>query len=527
MEFIVGLTDHKLFGWIANAYMVNFYAHKSYISIESKISVYNIDKYQEDFNEPQIELARLIEEYSDQTLYKLFCKKKKQTVIDFISSLDAKFARQFIRPYIEKRLIKILDLIADAGFNLYFRGKQKLINKDDRIKINKGYSDIVLNIDKREEGTKYFLSITYNDLDINLLHKAGYFILENPCRFILGNELYYFEDISAKKLTPFFTKNFITVPATSEQKWYESFALENIKKHPVKAKGFEIINKDIIPTTSLSIETNLNGDAILKLIFTYDKQEYLYKKPPFIHVELHKSNNTFSFEKTIRDQQYEESIHQFLLKEGLKKSSFDSLLSVSSSGPVDSEDSIYQIIGWLQNHKQILLNKNISLVQNSLEKIFSVEKSALKIGVTEEKDWFDISITVSIGEFRIPFVKFRKNIINQIKEYLLPNKEVFIIPDEWFSKYIDVLTYGKNESNKLQLSKHHFKLLGTTITGSEKQVEKYKSLQDLKKTNFDLPKTIQANLRDYQVQGYTWMRLLQQNRFGGCLADDMGLGKTI
>ena len=38
---------------------------------------------------------------------------------------------------------------------------------------------------------------------------------------------------------------------------------------------------------------------------------------------------------------------------------------------------------------------------------------------------------------------------------------------------------------------------------------------------------VNANLRSYQVQGYQWMRYLQQHQLGGCLADDMGLGKTL
>jgi SNF2 family DNA or RNA helicase len=38
---------------------------------------------------------------------------------------------------------------------------------------------------------------------------------------------------------------------------------------------------------------------------------------------------------------------------------------------------------------------------------------------------------------------------------------------------------------------------------------------------------LNASLRTYQKEGYTWLCLLQQNGFGGCLADDMGLGKTL
>ena len=37
----------------------------------------------------------------------------------------------------------------------------------------------------------------------------------------------------------------------------------------------------------------------------------------------------------------------------------------------------------------------------------------------------------------------------------------------------------------------------------------------------------QAQLRDYQVDGYNWLTFLWDNQIGGILADDMGLGKTV
>ncbi|MBJ6723522.1 DEAD/DEAH box helicase [Geomesophilobacter sediminis] len=41
------------------------------------------------------------------------------------------------------------------------------------------------------------------------------------------------------------------------------------------------------------------------------------------------------------------------------------------------------------------------------------------------------------------------------------------------------------------------------------------------------PSGLQATLRKYQVEGYSWLGFLYEHRFGACLADDMGLGKTI
>ena len=48
-----------------------------------------------------------------------------------------------------------------------------------------------------------------------------------------------------------------------------------------------------------------------------------------------------------------------------------------------------------------------------------------------------------------------------------------------------------------------------------------------KPQTFDVPDAYQDILRDYQVKGYQWLRLMESYGFGGILADDMGLGKTL
>jgi len=55
-------------------------------------------------------------------------------------------------------------------------------------------------------------------------------------------------------------------------------------------------------------------------------------------------------------------------------------------------------------------------------------------------------------------------------------------------------------------------------------VKKLQSAQDFIP---QLPSTLQAELRDYQLQGFQWLSTLSHWDVGACLADDMGLGKTL
>lgn len=54
-----------------------------------------------------------------------------------------------------------------------------------------------------------------------------------------------------------------------------------------------------------------------------------------------------------------------------------------------------------------------------------------------------------------------------------------------------------------------------------------KRLRELDKLEPQLPSTLQAELREYQVEGFCWLSRLAHWGVGACLADDMGLGKTV
>jgi SNF2 family DNA or RNA helicase len=56
------------------------------------------------------------------------------------------------------------------------------------------------------------------------------------------------------------------------------------------------------------------------------------------------------------------------------------------------------------------------------------------------------------------------------------------------------------------------------------QLKKIQDAQDLVPV---VPSTLQAELRDYQIEGFVWMIRLAHLGVGACLADDMGLGKTL
>lgn len=54
-----------------------------------------------------------------------------------------------------------------------------------------------------------------------------------------------------------------------------------------------------------------------------------------------------------------------------------------------------------------------------------------------------------------------------------------------------------------------------------------RDLKNVKNSSFNVPSSLKHILRNYQKEGFYWLKTMAKYNFGGILADDMGIGKTI
>ena len=75
---------------------------------------------------------------------------------------------------------------------------------------------------------------------------------------------------------------------------------------------------------------------------------------------------------------------------------------------------------------------------------------------------------------------------------------------------------------------HLRSLLAANLVPKELRAELERRLAEIRtEVVTDIPDTIRATLRPYQIAGFQFLAYLSSNRFGGILADEMGLGKTL
>lgn len=528
-ELVIVIIEHPVLGLLMAPYIVIINPNHGFYQIEAKISNLNISRYINTFSQDEKKVLEAIEEYSEQNLHKLFSKKRKETTVDFMKRLDKPFADKYIRPYIEKKMAKAIVLLQNTDLQLFYKEKPKNINSEDSIEILKEKAQAIFNITRLEHETQYFLTVKQGDEEIHLLNKPAQILVENPCRIIIANKLYSFDDINAKKLIPFFNKDCILIPKSSERKWFETFALESIKNFNVKAKGFEVNETIQQKEAVLSFEKNLEGNPIFNLFFVYnDEFKFWAQKKSSATVTFKEKGNNFIFYKITRDEEWENQIIKKLKTIGLNHAG-ESYFTLPANNHNDSNKNVYDYICWLQKNKSWILNQGIIINQDKIDIPYNFEPISIHSDVVDKTDWFDIHIRIQIGEFSIPFTKFRKNILSGNREYKLPNGETAILPHEWFAKYKELFQFGRDDGGHILLDKHHFGLLENNVPEKDLSVvEKYKNLiNEINNQSFDIPEDLNAELRPYQKAGFSWMQQLQEYQFGGCLADDMGLGKTI
>jgi SNF2 family DNA or RNA helicase len=190
----------------------------------------------------------------------------------------------------------------------------------------------------------------------------------------------------------------------------------------------------------------------------------------------------------------------------------------------------HKMLEWLAEHNETLEAAGFSINQDENGKKYFLGKSKIDLKINESNDWFDVYATVFFGEMEIPFIELKDHILTGKKEFLLPNGEIAIIPDEWFAQYQNLFHFAEH-GNQLKFKKHHIALLKEYADSELAQVTIDRKLQRL--TEFErieeveLPTRFIGELRPYQKAGYDWFHFLRKWNFGGCLADDMGLGKTI
>lgn len=525
-EFIIIVNSHRKLGELLVPYFIERTTGQSFFQLQEFATPENIVRQKLDLSNQALKVIEIANEYSEKTLHQLFCKNKN--LKDFFNTIEDSLINQQIRPYIEKRISKIVEIISGSELLVYRKEKNYMVVHDEeRINVINQPVQPVFNFIKTESDFKYFLTIGNKNKDIKLYNQPHTILSQKPSIVIVGKELFRVENIDSKKLLPFFSKDLITVPKSAERDYLETFVKNAILNYPVKAIGFKITEVDIEPKATLTLEPNLKGEPVLMLRFNYDRASFPYHSSKKAEIFLEENENTYTYFKYNRKNEFEEMAAQNLISSGFEIEEGMAFRKKLLAGNPDWQ--FYEVINWLNYNINSLREMGFEVNKSRTDKDYYLDLILLDLKVDDTLDWFDLKAVVTFGEFVFPFTRFRKHIIMGIREFTLPNNKIVILPLEWFANYREIFVFGNDNGDKIQLKKHHYQMLREAI-GDESGnmlVKLSNKLELANSDNFNVPQKINATLREYQKTGVNWMYQMHCNKFGGCLADDMGLGKTL
>jgi len=167
----------------------------------------------------------------------------------------------------------------------------------------------------------------------------------------------------------------------------------------------------------------------------------------------------------------------------------------------------------------------------------SIGRRALRGSLTHEGGWFLASGTVTIDSgLTLDLEQLVELLANGSDRFLKLETGEYIEIEQELRELVEALRVSEQRRGKKnQLAVPLSALASLERLTSETSGLKLDVTAQAWRERFDaafskdlpIPRGLQAELRDYQIEGYRWLARLAELELGACLADDMGLGKTV
>lgn len=271
------------------------------------------------------------------------------------------------------------------------------------------------------------------------------------------------------------------------------------------------------------------------------------------HIDKNKFNTGFSFFKrnlVINDYSKVDgdniTFYATVIDEN-HRNNYTAIISINTKTRVISNMSC-DCHSLLSNTKPQICSHIVATVLNGLENLNKETNDEY----IDENITINPNITLDISQSRNGYMSMKLNIegvdSNEYREifssyknnnrlYRMKNGAYLDLKDndlEQAFKLIDILNiYNDFDNMKIPNNKAIYleKLIEdedlSFVNGSKYVSNVVKKFDKVKSKNYEIPKDLNATLRDYQVSGFEFFKTLSDYQFGGILADEMGLGKTI
>ena len=288
--------------------------------------------------------------------------------------------------------------------------------------------------------------------------------------------------------------------------------------------SLENLNKDLV-------KTYVPEDLYIKIYLDYDENNYITADIKFVYGEKEfnplKENNISVARDAIKENEYMD----IFVNTGFMLDTKNGRLILTD------EEKIYN---FLTEQIEMYMKKFEVLVTDNFKKREIRRPKIESIGIKIENNLLQVDFTkldFSLEEIqgimqkyvlRKKFHRLKDGSFLNLEENDTLNFISSLLKDE-------EITYKDLERGEIKLPVSRSMYLDRILQKIDANISKddnYKKIvKQISKKEIEedirLPKGLKSELRNYQVTGFKWLKILDEYQFGGILADDMGLGKTI
>ena len=521
-EVVFTFVDHVHFGMIVEANAVQLLDNGNPSLTYQKIRKQNTDYFGLDDN--QKKAVDIIENYEvDRIIKKFYTGNKKLRATDYFAKFYTDDVKKLVRQYVESQLVDLLEIIQD--YPLYWAGNLGE-PMGRRLQFSNEPTTVLFHFRRNEEGMNYFVTLRHKDEKVSIYQNDSILLVGKPAWLLTPDRLHFFpKHIDGNKIKPFFQKKYIHIDPKQEEVYLNKFVLPLLENHDVFAKGFSIVTQklNVKPVLNISRLTDQAPQAVL--YFQYGDWQFPYHVDKRVNVNIVSEKGEHTFHRIKRSYQIENEKIKILKELGLEFGQ-GSIFQI----PGQESENNYALIEWVNTNQMALERAGFTVKQDFHDLQYYLGQIELKVKVNQSEDWFDVMAIVKFGTFEIPFRRLRTNILQKKKEFILPDGSVAILPEEWFTRFAKVINFSEETDEGMRIKKIHLGLLEELEGYMEEELPSSDWVETIANQGvpgFELPEGFQAELREYQQQGYDWLRFILENGLGALLADDMGLGKTI
>ena len=514
-RLVIVLSEHPVLGILLTPYVVQADNQSDELLLVEQ-AFHLSESFIRKFSRANQEAISIAREFTEKQLMILFSKEK--TVARFLKQLqDKPELKQKVRQYINSKLILMTKLIRTYQLPVYQKPNgTRVLYPHHLFKLYVKPVNVHLHFTYIDHQLSYRLQCSYNKQPLNLTEeKPAIAITSLPSTLALGMNLYFFEHLPATLLMPFTKKEMITIATKTIDKYIDNILLPIAHYYPSTVEGVDFEKIEYPCQPILFFEMPNSDTQWLRLGFKYNDKIFNVNpvKAKEKHLFTRMTSDGIGIYYFYCNYQKEYDYINLLKQAGLEQVN-DTYFQLSDNA---SENSLTE---WINSH-QSFIREHFTMNSGISNATYYSQEITIEQSCDKTVDWFELHITVVIGKFRIPFQNFRKHILESKREYILPNGQFILLPEEWFNQYAGLFSMNAENEKQLRLRHSQLGIMQTAANSTLKESILQPTIQ------YYTPKNLKAELRPYQLKGYQWLMNLYQQNLGGCLADDMGLCKTF